>query len=148
MLHLRKYLWGALLMAPLLVFMLFPGMAGAAGYIPQRFDPDDPGYQASVADQTGLPQAWPITLGNPSITIAIVDSGVNSNPDLVPNLLSTGFDIAGGNPFEDIFGHEPMWLASQARRLTTESVRLVHARTANSCRSRSREPMAYPTSTR
>jgi subtilisin family serine protease len=41
--------------------------------------------------------AWTLTTGNPSIKIAILDSGVDTlHPDLKPNLLP-GFDATGGN---------------------------------------------------
>ncbi|MCG9910768.1 MAG: S8 family serine peptidase [Flavobacteriales bacterium] len=41
--------------------------------------------------------AWTLTTGNPSIKIAILDSGVDTlHPDLMPNLLP-GFDATGGN---------------------------------------------------
>lgn len=48
------------------------------------------------ATSINLPSAWDATLGDPSITIAIVDTGVNAVPDLAGALVP-GYDFVHGN---------------------------------------------------
>jgi large repetitive protein len=51
-------------------------------------------YDADV----DAPEAWNITTGNPNVTIAIADSGVDyTHPDLAPNVVS-GWDFGGDDP--------------------------------------------------
>jgi len=74
-----------------------------------EFRPNDPGY----IDQWGLrqidaPAAWDVTLGDPSIIVAVVDTGVWwTHPDLQANIWSNtdgthGFDFIDGdtNPMD------------------------------------------------
>lgn len=54
-------------------------------------DPNDPFYQSGnqwALNQINAPQAWDITTGTNKITIAIVDSGVSSHPDLAGRILN------------------------------------------------------------
>lgn len=61
------------------------------------FTPNDP----NIANQYHLPSikasdAWDISLGNPNVKIAIVDSGVDyTHPDLADNLAEGGYDFVG-----------------------------------------------------
>jgi thermitase len=79
------------------------------------FQPDDPYFTSSFASshygsvsQWGLkavsaPAAWDLTLGDPSITIAIVDTGVdNSHPDLSSKVIGA-YTFTGSA--KDGFGH-------------------------------------------
>ncbi|HKI92220.1 MAG TPA: S8 family serine peptidase [Gaiellaceae bacterium] len=62
------------------------------------FVPADPFYSVArtPARVSGLEQAWNVTLGNPSITIAVVDTGVDPIPDLASALVP-GHDFLGGD---------------------------------------------------
>lgn len=52
-------------------------------------------------DRIGAKEVWKISMGDPSTTIAIVDSGVNyNNPDIAPNLHFNPNEIAD-NKFDD-----------------------------------------------
>lgn len=69
--------------------------------------PNDPRY----AGQTGLPRigcpaAWDVARGNPAVTIAILDTGVDlDHPDLAPALLP-GYDFVGESlAIQDVIGH-------------------------------------------
>lgn len=71
------------------------------------FIPNDPVY----ASQWHLPKiyadaAWDISVGSPSIVIAILDSGVDStHPDLAPKLVA-GFNFFDNNTnTADVYGH-------------------------------------------
>jgi subtilisin family serine protease len=76
------------------------------------FTPNDPRYD----DQWGIPRAnvddaWDTTTGDPSMTIAVVDSGVRTNhPDLVNNIWSNpdetenGSDDDGNGKIDDLAG--------------------------------------------
>ena len=65
--------------------------------------PNDPDY----ASQWGLgvidaPQAWGVTLGSPSITVAVVDTGVwYTEPDIAPNMWSNTDGTHGYNFIAD-----------------------------------------------
>ena len=55
----------------------------------------------------GMGQAWDITLGDPSVTIAIIDSGIDMNhPDLQANI-TNGYNVLsnGQTPPQDDNGH-------------------------------------------
>jgi hypothetical protein len=60
--------------------------------------PNDPNYAGSAWPYmlTRFPDAWSRTLGSSSIVIAVVDTGVNANPDLGAALLS-GYDFVDGD---------------------------------------------------
>ena len=60
--------------------------------------PADPFYWTArtPARVSGLEQAWDVTLGDPSITIAVVDTGVDPIPDLASALVP-GHDFLGGD---------------------------------------------------
>ncbi|MEV6305775.1 S8 family serine peptidase [Actinoplanes sp. NPDC051861] len=50
-----------------------------------------------------LPAAWTWTTGSPSVTVAVVDSGVTANADLAQDRLAPGYDFVDGddNPADD-----------------------------------------------
>ncbi|MFQ5811222.1 MAG: hypothetical protein ACE5JM_16515, partial [Armatimonadota bacterium] len=68
-----------------------------------RFDPNDP----LLSQQTHLTpirarQAWDIEQGDASVTIAIVDSGVDlDHPDLAGSRIVGGWDFSPGSPDEN-----------------------------------------------
>jgi subtilisin family serine protease len=52
-------------------------------------------YSGAPGADIDAPEAWDVTTGDPSVTVAIVDSGVDaSHPDLAANLVS-GYDYSG-----------------------------------------------------
>jgi subtilisin family serine protease len=69
--------------------------------------PNDPGYgnQWHLPD-ISAPMAWDSTTGSSAVTIAILDSGVDStHPDLAPNIVA-GYNLVDGNTnTADIAGH-------------------------------------------
>ena len=68
--------------------------------------PDDPGF----VNQWGMvkvqaPQAWDVTVGSPSINIAILDTGVDlDHPDLVGKLISN-INFSNSGTTDDVYGH-------------------------------------------
>ncbi|MGI9278663.1 MAG: S8 family serine peptidase [Endozoicomonas sp.] len=53
-----------------------------------------------------LPAAWDITTGSPSITVAVIDTGIRSHADLAPNLVA-GYDfISDTNVSQDGNGRD------------------------------------------
>jgi len=73
--------------------------------LPPAEMPDDPviGYHITTV---GLPEAWDLAHGDPSITIAILDSGVDAtHPDLAAQLVP-GWNFWDNNSdTHDVFGH-------------------------------------------
>jgi len=67
--------------------------------------PTDPAYGVQWEHQlTGLETAWDVTRGDPSVVIAVVDSGVNSGPEFGTRLLP-GKSFSGNDPLVDSLGH-------------------------------------------
>jgi thermitase len=68
--------------------------------------PDDPGF----VNQWGMvkvqaPQAWDVTVGSPSINIAILDTGVDlDHPDLADKLISN-INFSNSGTTDDVYGH-------------------------------------------
>jgi subtilisin family serine protease len=73
--------------------------------------PNDPRYagQTRYLDTVRLPEAWNTTVGNDSMILAIIDSGVELNhPDLAPRLVG-GYDFVNNDATpNDDFGHGTM----------------------------------------
>jgi subtilisin family serine protease len=67
--------------------------------------PNDPDYpELWGLDKIGAPQAWAVTHGSPSVTVAVVDSGIADHADLVDNVdRARGHDFvdAPGDPVDD-----------------------------------------------
>ncbi|MGC9521466.1 MAG: S8 family serine peptidase [Anaerolineae bacterium] len=69
--------------------------------------PNDPGFASQWAFlKIRAPQAWDIGMGSSTLTIAIIDTGIDSNhPDLASKVVS-GYDfIDGDNAALDLNGH-------------------------------------------
>ena len=57
-------------------------------------------------DQLGLPRAWDLTHGEPSVIVAVVDTGVDANHPDLRNAVLPGLDLAsGGTTAADDEGH-------------------------------------------
>jgi thermitase len=76
-------------------------------FVVQALDtPNDPGF----VNQWGMvrvqaPQAWDVTTGSPSITIAILDTGVDTNhPDLASKIVKN-INFSGSPTADDVYGH-------------------------------------------
>ena len=85
-------------------------------FVPQSFVPDDTYYSTAYASShhgniaqwgpqaVSAPAAWGVTQGDPSIVIAIVDTGVDSShPDLASKIVGQYSYV--GNSAKDGFGH-------------------------------------------
>ena len=73
---------------------------------PQQTLPNDPLFPAWYLERIDAPNAWLTTTGNSNITIAILDTGVDTtHPDLVTKLVP-GRNIYNNNDdTRDVFGH-------------------------------------------
>jgi Subtilase family/Divergent InlB B-repeat domain len=88
--------------------LVFSWVLPAAAREPVPFVPNDSFYHLSRAglESMAVPQAWRVTQGDPRVVIAVVDTGVNQDPDLAPNLLLPGFNsIDGSSNTVDENGH-------------------------------------------
>jgi thermitase len=79
----------------------------AAAKDPAPFVPNDTLYRLSRAglESMAVPQAWQVTRGDPRVIVAVVDTGVDREPDLAPNLLPGFNAIDGGGDTTDENGH-------------------------------------------
>jgi len=79
--------------------------------VPRRslsFVPDDEKYPATAAylDAVAAPAAWDAHRGDPSLRIAVVDSGVDvTHPDLAGRVVETYNAVDGGTDVTDTVGH-------------------------------------------
>lgn len=73
---------------------------------PQQTLPNDPLFPAWFLEKIDAPNAWVTTTGNSNITIAILDTGIDTtHPDLVAKLIP-GRNIYNDNDdTRDVFGH-------------------------------------------
>ncbi len=89
------------------LMLLACALAGSLAVSPARaagrasvlnLSPNDTFYSALQwpATSIGLPAAWALTLGSPSVTIAVLDTGVTPVPDLAGALVP-GYNFVGGN---------------------------------------------------
>jgi subtilisin family serine protease len=70
--------------------------------------PNDPKFtsQKSYIQATQVDKAWDVTTGSPNVTIAIIDTGVDtSHPDLKPNLVPGWNTISNSTNVSDDNGH-------------------------------------------
>jgi thermitase len=85
-----------------------PGVEAAPdGVAHAALVPTDPFFAqwSWPAAVSGLEQAWDVSLGSPSVTIAIVDTGVAPLPDLAPALVPGVDLVEAGNGASDPNGH-------------------------------------------
>jgi thermitase len=68
--------------------------------------PDDPYFDLQWGlNKVEAPQAWEVTTGSPSINIAILDTGVNSDhPDLANKVISN-VNFSNSRTTDDVYGH-------------------------------------------
>lgn len=70
--------------------------------------PNDPGYGSQWhLPRVSAPGAWDITTGSPSVSVAVIDSGVDPyHPDLAAKLVA-GYNFLGGSTSDthDVYGH-------------------------------------------
>ncbi|HWB21800.1 MAG TPA: S8 family serine peptidase [Gaiellaceae bacterium] len=87
-------------------FVPAPAFAGARGTA-QQLVPNDPLYAkfSWPAASINLPQAWHLTLGSPSVTIAVLDTGVSPVPDLAGALVPGYNFVADNTDTTDDNGH-------------------------------------------
>jgi thermitase len=96
-------------------------LGGAAACWADTF-PNDPYYVAGnqwYGSLLGLPAAWKISQGSPSVTVAILDTGVMANtPDLLtadpPGRLLSPRSTTGAAPLDGTTNHHGTWVASVA----------------------------------
>ncbi|NQU43716.1 S8 family serine peptidase, partial [bacterium] len=82
-----------------------PNYIGSLGYTPG--DPAYSGRQSGLYDELHLEEAWDIQKGDPSVIVAVIDSGVDVNhPDLAGVIAPGGWDFAEGDgDLADDLGH-------------------------------------------
>lgn len=87
----------------LVLVLALPAGAGT----PKPFIPNDPGYPANepALASMSLGEAWALTQGDPSVVIAVIDSGVVQAPDLRPNLVPGHNVLDGSADTTDQNGH-------------------------------------------
>ena len=87
--------------------LVFSCALPAAAREPVPFVPNDSLYHLSRAglESMSVPQAWQVTRGHPRVVVAVVDTGVGTNPDLAPNLLPGFNAIDGSADTTDENGH-------------------------------------------
>ncbi len=72
------------------------GFKGGDGFLLQGSGPNDPFYLTSQWNMrlAGFPAAWDLTHGNPTVNIAVLDTGVMiRHPDLAPRVSKWSFDF-------------------------------------------------------
>jgi Subtilase family len=93
----------------LLVFLLFAAVGATSG----GADPNDPFWPQEWGPAlTRASDLWQYTTGDPSIVIAVVDTGLSSTPQPDMTHVVPGWDIVGGDSNTgDTFGHGT-WVSS------------------------------------
>lgn len=91
---------------------------------PAQVIPNDPFFSDPNAwglQKIGAPDAWTITTGSSSVTIAILDTGVDgTHPDLAPNMVPGRNIYDNNNDTSDVKGHGTM-VAGAAAAATNNS---------------------------
>ncbi|HPB30312.1 MAG TPA: S8 family serine peptidase, partial [Candidatus Sumerlaeota bacterium] len=82
-----------------------PNYIGTLGHVPT--DPAYSGKQQTHFAQMKLEQAWDIQQGDPSVIVAVIDSGVDINhPDLAGAIAPGGWDFVNAtSDITDLLGH-------------------------------------------
>jgi hypothetical protein len=89
---------------PSVRFAELDGRIEAAAQVDMSFIPDDPSYPQQWALPTiGMPTAWNLTEGDPSIVIAVIDSGMEfTHDDLsMENVWTNPLEVAGQSGVDD-----------------------------------------------
>ncbi|RZU53251.1 subtilase family protein [Krasilnikovia cinnamomea] len=71
-----------------------PGVRYAERGAVVRADSDKISLNFGLMD---IPPAWTWTMGDPGVTVAVVDTGVNPTDDLVADRLAAGYDVVDGD---------------------------------------------------
>jgi hypothetical protein len=101
-----------------LVALVVPGTAPSATTVRHRprtellwpaAVPNDPDYseaQASYLSTIGVPSAWDVTTGSESVTVAVLDSGIDAlHPDLAGRVVAGRNIVKGNDDTSDQDGH-------------------------------------------
>ena len=94
--------------------------------------PNDPGFSNQWhLQKISAPAGWEITTGSPSVTVAIVDSGIDSNhPDLQSKIV-TGYNFVENNTdTDDVDGHGTA-VAGAAAAMTNSGIGVAGVAWAN-----------------
>lgn len=77
------------------------------GKMEPTYIPNDPGYKSQWAlPKIQAPQGWDITKGLNSVTIAVLDTGVNINHPDLKNKIAVGYNVVDNNTdLTDLHGH-------------------------------------------
>ena len=91
------------------VAAVVPDVRVSAADWPSSGTPNDPGYAAGQHDLSliGMASAWPVTTGDPSVIVAVLDSGMDpGNPDLAGVRTVSAWNFVDGTAdTTDRFGH-------------------------------------------
>jgi subtilisin family serine protease len=95
----------------LLAFQALPGVdrVGKHTLLELAAVPNDPGWSSQLdrgLRLMNLPRAWDVTRGRPSVRVAVIDSGVNPQPDMFTQL-DPGYNVIANstNTADDISGY-------------------------------------------
>lgn len=92
-------MWHRLLFALLIIFLAFPLPTFA-------LVPTDPLYQQWGYTDTGVYDAWDVTVGSPAVTVAIIDNGFdNLHPELIDNVWKNVDEIPDNRVDDDHNGY-------------------------------------------
>jgi len=73
---------------------------------PQQVDPNDPLYPAWYLQKIDAANAWTTTTGSSNVTIAVLDTGIDSaHPDLAAKLVAGRNIYDNNDDTRDVFGH-------------------------------------------
>ncbi len=97
-----------LLVLGLLLLAVVPALAGAS----TRTDPNDPSWAAEWGPRlTRASDLWQVSTGNPSIVIAVVDTGLTPIPAELTQVVP-GWDVVGNDPSTGDDNGHGTWVSS------------------------------------